>query len=157
MRALRTLSTLGQMLTTRRMFYASLASAAAFFVVPAISSYISMQTPYLSPHGSPDNAPARVIGILVLIASLLFVLVASLAFGGAVLLRRLGQLKPTVLTAIVIVAGLSPALFMVLDRPFGWADMAYYFAGFAALILATFGLSALVWWKVACHGELVEP
>jgi hypothetical protein len=131
------------------MFYASLASAAAFFVVPAIGSFISMQTPYMNLDGTPDNAPARGVGIFLLISPLLFVLVGGLTFAGAVLLQRLNQLRPQVLTTIVIVASLGLALLMVLDRPFGWRDAAYYFAGFAALILATFGLSALVWWKVA--------
>jgi hypothetical protein len=131
------------------MFYASLASAAAFFVVPAVGSYIVTQTPSLNPDGTPDNVPVRAVGVLLFMSPFLFVVVAGLTFAGAVLLQRIGQLKPAVLTGIVAVVSVGLAFVMVLDRPFGWRDALYYFVGFAALILSTLSLSALVWWKVA--------
>ena len=62
------------------MFYASLASAAAFFVVPAIGSFISIQTLYMNLDATPDNARVRGVGILLLISPLLFVVVGGLTF-----------------------------------------------------------------------------
>jgi len=131
------------------MFYASLASAAAILVVLAISSYIVMQTPYQNPDGTPDNAPIRAVGIFFLISPVLFVAVAALTFAGAVLLLHLKQLRPLVLASMVTILSIGLAFLMVLDRPFGWRDALYYFVGFAGLNLATLGLSALVWWRVA--------
>ena len=137
------------MITKRRMFYASLASAAAFFVVAAVGSYIVAQTPYLNPDGTPDNAPIRAVGVLLFIPPLLFFVVAGLTFASAVLLHYVQQLKPAVLAGIVVVVSVGLGFVMVLDRPFGWRDALYYFVGFTALIFATLSLSALVWWKVA--------
>jgi len=137
------------MITKRRMLYASLASAAAFLVVPAIVSYIATQTHYVNLDGTPDNAPVRGAGIFLLISPVLFVMVTVLTFSGALLLQRVGQLKPLVLAGIVAVVSVGLGFVMVVDRPFGWHDALYYFVGFTALILATLSLSALVWWRVA--------
>src|SRR5207302_1808861 len=113
------------MITKRRMFYASLASAAAILVVLAISSYIVMQTPYQNPDGTPDNAPIRAVGIFFLISPVLFVAVAALTFAGAVLLLHLKQLRPLVLASMVTILSIGLAFLMVLDRPFGWRDALY--------------------------------
>jgi len=67
------------------MLYASLASAAAFLVVPAIVSYIATQTHYVNLDGTPDNAPVRGAGIFLLISPVLFVMVTVLTFSGALL------------------------------------------------------------------------
>jgi len=133
-----------------RLLRASLASAAAFFVVPAICFVIGwMEMPYLNPDGSPDNAPVRGAGIFMLISPVLFVLFTAFTFVVAVLLQHIKQLKPMVLASIVMVASFGLGFVMVLDRPFGWRDALYYFMVFSALIIATLSLSALVWWKVA--------
>jgi hypothetical protein len=144
-------NTLCLMVTKRRIFYASVASAVAFFVVPAIACFMVMKMPYLSFDGTPDNAPTRGVGIFMLISPIVFVSVAALTFAGAILLQHLKQLRPTVICSVVIAASFGLAFAMVLDRPLGWHDALYYFAGFTALIFATVGLSALVWWKVAMH------
>jgi len=137
------------MITKRRMFYASLASAPAFFVVLAVGSYIVTQTPYQNLDGTPDNAPMRGVGIFFLISPILFVVVTALTFTIALLLQHLKQLRPPVLASLVTMVSISLGFLMVLDRPFGWRDALYYFVGFAGLILGTLGLSAFVWWKVA--------
>ncbi len=137
------------MITRRRMFYASLASAAAFFVVPVIGCFLVMETPYLNVDGTPDNAPARGVGIFMLISPAVFMSVAALTFSGAALLQYFNQLRPTVLACIVTAVSLGLSFVMVLNRPFGWYDALYYFVGFAALIFATVTVSTLVWWIVA--------
>jgi len=137
------------MITKRRMFYASLASATAFFVVPAICSYYIMQTPNLLADGTPDNAPIRGVGVFLIISPFLFVVVTTLAFVSGVLLQHLKLLRPSVVVGGVTVLSLGLSLLMVQDRPFGWRDALYYFGGFTGLLLSTLGLSAVVWWKVA--------
>jgi hypothetical protein len=137
------------MITKRRIFYASLAAAAAFFVVPAVGSFIVMQTPSVNPDGTPDNAPVRAVGVFLFLSPLLFAAVAGLTFAIALLLQYFRQLKPAVLAGVIVVVSVGLGSIMVLDRPFGWRDALYYFVGFTALIFATLSLSALVWWKVA--------
>jgi hypothetical protein len=139
------------MITKRRMFYASLVSAAVFLVVLAIAFYIDIQTLYQKPDGSPDNAPARAVGVLILISPALFVVFAAIAFAAAVLLQQFKQLRPLVLGIIVSVVSIGLSLLMAIDRPFGWRDVLYYFLGFAGFNLATLGLSAFVWWIVAAR------
>ena len=136
-------------MTKRRMFVASLASAAAFIAVLVAGSYIAVQTPYLNAEGTPDNAPIRAAGILLLISPLLFVVVTSFMFAGALLLQHIKQLKPTVIAVIVSVASVGLGFVMILDRPFGWLDALYYFVGFTTFALATITVSALAWWKMA--------
>lgn len=139
------------------MFYASAASAAAFFVVPAIGCFLAMQTPFLNLDGSPDNAPVRGVGIFILVSPIVFVAVATATFAGALLLQYVKQLRPMVLVGTVTVLSLALGVVMALDRPFGWYDALYYFVGFAASIFATLSLSSLVWWKVATRtNEAVE-
>jgi hypothetical protein len=137
------------MITKRRMFYASAASAAAFFVVPAIGCFLAMQMPYLNLDSGPDNAPVRGVGIFILVSPVVFIAVATVTFVGALLLQHVKQLRPTVLAGTITVLSLGLGFLMVLDRPFGWYDALYYFVGFAASIFATLSLSILVWWKVA--------
>jgi uncharacterized membrane protein len=132
------------------MLVASVASAAAFFIVPAIGFIIGwLEMPYLNPDGTPDNAPIRGAGIFVLISPVIFVLFTAFAFLGTLLLQHFKQLRPMALASIVTVASFGLGFVMVLDRPFGWRDALYYFVGFSGLILAALSLSALVWWKVA--------
>jgi hypothetical protein len=140
---------MSRIITKRRIFYASLAAAAAFFVVPAVGSFIVAQTPSLNPDGTPDNAPIRAVGVFLIISPLLFVAVAGLTFAIALLLQYFRQLKPAVVVGIVAVVSIGLGFVMVLDRPFGWRDALYYFVGFTALILVTLSLTAFVWWKVA--------
>ena len=135
------------LVTKRRMFLASLASAIALFVVPFI--LVSMEMPYSRPDGTPDNAPLRATAILVLISPVIFVLFSFVTFVLAVFLQHLGQLKPKVLASIVVVASVGLGFVMVLDRPFGLFDALYYFAGFSVLVLATLRVAVFVWWKVA--------
>ena len=137
------------MITKRRMFYASLASAVAFLVVLAIGCYVVTQTPYQNLDGTPDNAPIRAVGVLLFISPALFVIVTVLAFVSALVLQRLKQLRPRVLAGIVAIISVGLGFVMVLDRPFGWHDRLYYFVGFSGLILATLSISTVVWWKVA--------
>ena len=66
------------LITKRRMFLASLASAIALFVVPFI--LVSMEMPYSRPDGTPDNAPLRATAILVLISPVIFVLFSVVTF-----------------------------------------------------------------------------
>jgi hypothetical protein len=47
--------------------------------------------PFLNPDGSPDNAPVRGAGVFILFSPILFLVVA---FFGAMVLQRVGQLKP---------------------------------------------------------------
>lgn len=137
------------MITKRRMFYASSASAAAFLVVPAIGCFLAMQAQYLNLDSGPDNAPVRGVGIFMVIWPVVFVAVATLTFAGALLLQHVKQLRPPVLAGTITVVSLGLGFVMVLDRPFGWYDALYYFVGFAASVFATLSLSILVWWKVA--------
>jgi hypothetical protein len=111
------------MITKRRMLVASLASAAAFFIVPAIGFIIGwLEMPYLNPDGTPDNAPIRGAGIFVLVSPVLFILFTAFTFLGAVLLQRIKQLRPLALASIVAVTSFGLGFVMVLDRPFGWHD-----------------------------------
>ena len=143
------------LITKRRMFLASLASAVALFVVPVIGFILgSMEIPYMRPDGTPDNAPARATGILLLISPVVFVLFSLVTFVGAVFLQHLSQLKLKILASIVIVASVGLGFVMVLDRPFGLYDALYYFVGFSALVLATLSVSVFVWWKVAMRPNI---
>jgi hypothetical protein len=144
--------TLGLMsrVATSRMFVASLASTAAFFLVPIVGMFIDWANgPYVSPDGSPDNAPIRAAGLFMVLSPAIFLAVAVATFAIALFLQRLKLLRPRVLTIMVALLGVTLALIMVLDRPFGWEDRLYYFLGFLALIVATLGISSFVWWKVA--------
>src|SRR5437879_8657556 len=86
-----------------RLLAASLASAAAFFAVPAVGFMIGWsQMPYLNADGTPDNAPVRGAGVFILLSPVLFVLITAFAFFGGLLLRRFGQLKPKALLLIVV-------------------------------------------------------
>ena len=66
---------------TSRIFVASLASAAAFFLVPIAGILINWAGgPYVSPDGSPDNAPIRAAGLFVVFSPAIFVAVAAVTF-----------------------------------------------------------------------------
>src|SRR6267143_3507274 len=133
-----------------RLLVASLASAAAFFVVPAIGLVIGWsQMPYLNADGTPDNAPVRVAGVFILLSPVLFVLITAFAFFGGLLLRRFGQLKPKALLFVVVLLSVSAGTLFARDMPFGWKDALISFVAFAALVFVASGLSAFAWWKVA--------
>jgi len=107
------------------------------------------EIPYTNQDGTPDNAPIRAAGILLVLSPVLFVVLTALAFFSALLLQRIGRLTPRVLFVVVLFATICAAILMVSDRPFGWKDMLYYFSGFAVLIFVPSSSAAWVWWKVA--------
>src|SRR2546430_7074028 len=104
-------------ITKRRMFLASLASAIAFFVLPAVGLLVGwMQMPFLNPDGTPDNAPVRGAAVFVLFSPALFVLLVAITFCGALLLQHFRQLKPRALVNIVAITGFGLGVVMVLDQ-----------------------------------------
>ena len=136
-------------LTLRRMLFASLAAAFAFLAVPACCLLSVVLTPYMNADGTPDNAPVRAAGILILISPLIFILLTAATFFITALLQRFNRLAPRSLATIAVATSLCLAVLMVLSRPFRWQDQLYYMACFSVFLLATFGTSAVVWWKIA--------
>ncbi len=145
--------TLGLMVqgTKRTFLVASVAAAGAFFVVALIIGLVSswFEMPYTNPDGTPDNAPIRAAGILIMLSPLIFVLLAALAFFTTLLLQKVRRLTPRALLTVVLLASVATAVLMVSDRPFGWKDMLYYFCGFVVINLLLLGSAAWAWWKVA--------
>jgi hypothetical protein len=137
--------------TKRRFFVASVAAAGAFLAVALIVGLVDswFEMPYTNPDGTPDNAPIRAAGILLMLSPVLFILLTALTFFSALLLRGIGRLTPRALITVVVLASISAAFLMAVGRPFGWRDMLYYFLGFAAIIFVPSSSAAWVWWKVA--------
>jgi hypothetical protein len=132
------------------MFLASLAAAAAFFVLPIVGLVIlAFQMPYLNPDGTPDNAPLRGAFAFVFFSPVLFALLASFGFGVTLALRRIQKLTPKALLTVVVTAGLTIGLFAAQERRFGWPDVLITFVAFFLLTVAALGLSSWVWWKIA--------
>jgi hypothetical protein len=137
--------------TKRTFLVASVAATGAFFVVALVLGLISswFEMPYMNPDGTPDNAPIRAAGILIMLSPLIFVLFAAVVFLTALMLQRIRRLTPRGLLTVVVLASVGTAALMVSDRPFGWKDMLYYFCGFAVTDFLLFGSAAWAWWKVA--------
>ena len=131
------------------MLFASLGAAIAFEAVAAFGILPAVLTPYMNADGTPDNAPVRAAGILILIAPLIFMLLTAATFFIAALLQRFNRLTPRSLATITVATSVCLAIPMVLSRPFGWRDQLHYAAGFFVFLLAMLGTSAVVWWKVA--------
>ncbi|EHL21204.1 hypothetical protein KYG_19158 [Acidovorax sp. NO-1] len=131
------------------MLFASLGAAIAFLSIAAFCILPAVQTPFMNADGTPDNAPIRGAGILILISPLIFVLLSAGTFSIAALLQRFNRLTPRSLATIAVATSLCLAVLMVLSRPFGWRDQLYYMACFSVFLLVTFGTSTLVWWKIA--------
>lgn len=138
--------TLDIMITKRRMFFASLGSAVVFMTIAAIAAYLEMRTPSLNPDGTPDNAPIRAIGVLIIISPLLFGVITGIFYAGGLILKALGHLKPLVIAGLVPLASVVLGFLMILDRPFGWRDQLHYFVGFTSIWLLVLGPSTLLWW-----------
>jgi hypothetical protein len=137
--------------TKRTFLIASAAAAGAFFVVALIMGLLEswFGMPYTNPDGTPDNAPIRAAGILIMLSPLIFVLLTALVFFTTLLLRSIRRLTPRVLLTVVVLTSVGTAVLMVSDRPFGWKDMLYYFCGFAVINFLLLGSAAWAWWKVA--------
>ena len=133
----------------RRFVASLLASVALCGIVLACLGWHEAQTPYAHSDGSPDNAPARGLGVLIMISPLLIALLTAAVFISASTLQRFKRLSPVSLATMVVTVSFGMAALLVLDRPLGWRDQLYYFAGFFAFLLAAFGISAAVWWRVA--------
>jgi hypothetical protein len=134
---------------TGKLLTASIASAAAVFVLPIIMMLFELYQPSaLLADGTPDNAPVRAAGIFILLSPVLVVVVAFLTFLIGVALGRIGQLKPRGLGVTAIVVAVLGGIALSYDRPFGWRDMATMFFESAAWLTVCTSLSAFVWWKV---------
>jgi hypothetical protein len=140
--------TLDIIVTKRRMFLASLGSAVLFMAIASIAAYLEMQTPSQNPDGTPDNAPIRAIGILIILSPLLLGVITGIFFAGGLTLKALGHLKPLVLAGLVPLASIVLGFLMILDRPFGWRDQLHYFVGFTGIWLLVLVPSTLLWWWV---------
>ena len=134
--------------TTLRLFTASLAAATAFFAFPA-ALILANDWDYVRFDGTPDNAPVRGLGVLILPTPAICLLLVTTTFLGALLLRRIGQLNPRSLLAVVAIASIGAAVMMTYDRRFGLTDTLFYFGGFTSLAFCITGISAWTWWKVA--------
>ena len=109
--------TLDIMIAKRRMFFASLGSAVVFMTIAAIAAYLEMRTPSLNPDGTPDNAPIRAIGVLIIISPLLFGVITGIFYAGGLILKALGHLKPLVIAALVPLASVVLGFLMILEAP----------------------------------------
>lgn len=135
-----------------RRFVASLLASMTFCCAALVCLGVDVaQTPYIHADGSPDNTPARGLGVLIMISPLLIALLTAAMLISTTVLQRFNRLSPRSLAAMVGMVSFGVAALLVLDRPFGWRDQLYYFAGFFAFLLAAFGISAAVWWKVASN------
>ena len=76
-------------------------------------------------------------------------MLTAATFSAAALVKRFSRLTPRSLGTIAVATSLCLAGYMVQDRPFGWRDQWHYGAGYFIFLLAMFGTSAGVWWKVA--------
>jgi hypothetical protein len=144
--------TLGLMtrIATTRLLAASLAGAAAFFIVPAICIVIGwFQMPFLNADGTPDNAPARGGAAFVLSSPVLFLLIVAFAFVGGWLLQHYRRLNPRALFCVVVVVSLAAGILPAAQMPFGWLDALIMFLAFAVLTFLASGVCAWVWWAVA--------
>jgi hypothetical protein len=137
--------------TKPRFFVASVAAAAAVFVVAVLLGLAAswFEMPYTSPDGAPDNAPIRAAGIMIVLSPIIFVVLTAFVFFTTLILRAIHQLKPRMLFAIPALLSIGTAALMVSDRPFGWHDRLHYFAGFVVLLFVPAAVGAWVWWKVA--------
>lgn len=133
-----------------RRFAASLLASMAFCCVVLVClGWDVSQTPYVHADGSPDNTPARGLGVLIMISPLLIALLTAAMWISTTVLQLFKRLSPISLAAMVVMVSFCMAALLVLDRPFGWRDQLYYLTGSLAFLLAAFGMSAAVWWKVA--------
>ena len=149
----RSTRTLGLMVqgTKRRFLLASIAASGAFFVVAFIIGLVSswFEMPYMRPDSTPDNAPIRAAGILIMLSPLIFVLLTALVFFTTLSLQSIRRLTPRASLTVVVLASVGIAVLMASGRPFGWKDMLYYFCGFAVINFLLLGSAAWTWWKVA--------
>lgn len=137
------------MITRRRLFYASLASSVAFLGTLGVVAFLGTQIEYVTADGMPDNAPIRAVGLLIFMSPFVLLVATLAAFLGAVMLQGSGKLRPRVIAFIVSIASVGIGAVMAFDRPFGWRDAMYYFAGFTFMLFTVLGASALVWWHTA--------
>ncbi|WP_242421434.1 hypothetical protein [Acidovorax sp. Root267] len=141
-----------------RMFVASLMASMAFWTVAAICLVLPVaQTPYVHADGSPDNAPVRAVGVLIMLSPLLLAVLTAAIFISAFVLQRFKRLSPRSIATMVVTASLGVATLLVIDRHFGWRDQLYYLAGFFSFLLTAFTTSAAVWWKVARAASSISP
>jgi hypothetical protein len=134
---------------TRSMLKASLASAAAFFVVPAVAMIAAFfEGPSFHIDGTPDNAPIRAAGVFLVLFPALFGAVAAIAFSVSLVLRRFERLNPQSLAVVVALGTAAGALLVTADPPRG-ANGGMVAVILGAGICVALCISAVTWWKVA--------
>ncbi len=100
--------------------YQSAAAQQRQYLLPgmqSLSQSLSAPGEYLNPDGTPDNAPIRAIGVLIIISPLLFGVITGIFYAGGLILKALGHLKPLVIAALVPLASVVLGFLMILEVP----------------------------------------
>jgi uncharacterized membrane protein len=139
------------------MFLASVIAGLAFLVLPFVGVIIGlMQMPFLNSDGTPDDAPVRGGAALVLMSPIIFVIVASVAFVIALVLKKLQCLTPQALIVVVLAASGAVGAWFAASTSFGWLDALIAFVIMGGSMFLASGFAAWTWWRVAVGRRRAE-
>ena len=139
-----------------RFFLASSGAALVTMIGPlAIGLFVFFGGPSTNADGTPDNAPYRAAGILLLFTPLIFCLILALWYSITRVLNSFRSLSKTSIIVCCLIVSLIIGIIFAAGgyKSFGPKDAAISFSVFAGSTFVCLFLGFLTWWSIAFTGR----
>jgi hypothetical protein len=139
-----------------RFFLASSTAALVTMITPlAVGFFVFLGGPSPDADGTPDDAPYRAAGFLLLLTPLIFGLLLALWYSITRVLHSLGSLsKASIIVSCILISLTIGIVFAVAGyKAFGPKDAAISFSVFSGSTFVCLCLGFLTWWPIAFSGR----